>query len=138
MAENLVKVVLDTNIIVSAIGFGGKPHQILVGVLQEKIKAVTSSILLAELEEVLTKKLLLSKENILLTLEEVKNVFIVVQPKKTINAVRDAEDNRVLEAAVEGSCDYIITGDKELLKLGKWKKISILTAAQFLEIKNIF
>lgn len=138
MAENLVKVVLDTNIIVSAIGFGGKPQQILVKVLQEKIKAITSSILLAELEEVLTKKLPLSKENILLTLEEIKNVFIVVQPKKTINAVRDEEDNRVLEAALEGGCSYIITGDKELLQLGKWKKISILTADQFLGIKNIF
>lgn len=138
MAENLVKVVLDTNIIVSAIGFGGKPQQVLIGVLQEKIKAVTSSILLAELEEVLTKKLPLSKEDILLTLEEIKNVFIVVQPKKTVNAVRDEEDNRVLEAALEGGCSYIITGDKELLQLGKWKKISILTADQFLGIKNIF
>lgn len=138
MAENLVKVVLDTNIIVSAVGFGGKPQQILVGVLQEKIKAVTSSILLAELEEVLTKKLPLSKADILLALEEIKNVFIVVQPKKTINAVRDEEDNRVLEAALEGGCSYIITGDKELLQLGKWKGISILTASQFLGITNIF
>ncbi len=52
--------------------------------------------------------------------------------------VRDRDDNRVLEAAVEGDCDFIITGDRDLLELCKYKKIKIITPAQFLaEVDNI-
>ena len=70
--ESQLRVVLDTNILVSAIAFGGKPKEVLLLVTQEKIQAVTSSTLLAELEETLTKILFLSKDNIKLALEEIK------------------------------------------------------------------
>ncbi len=51
-----IKVTLDTNILISAVGFGGIPKNILKLVLEDKIKAVTTNILLAELEDVITKK----------------------------------------------------------------------------------
>lgn len=60
--ENRVKVVLDTNILISAIIFGGKPNQVLLLVLKDKIQAITSPILLAELREVLNKKFPLSEK----------------------------------------------------------------------------
>lgn len=50
-----------------------------------------------------------------------------------MNVTKDKDDNRVLEAAVEGGCQFVITGDKELLELKKYKKIQILTAEEFLE-----
>lgn len=58
------------------------------------------------------------------------------------NHIRDEDDNRVLEAAIEGKCNFIVTGDKDLLELGKYKrslrlrlkKIQILTPAQFLDL----
>ncbi len=129
---NLVRVVLDTNILISAIAFGGKPAQILIDILRGTILGITSPILLAELQEVLTKKFPLSKEDIDLFLQELKESFIVVQPKEIINTVRDADDNRVLEAAIEGNCDYIVTGDKDLLVLKNYKKVEIVTAEEFL------
>lgn len=132
MAENRVRVVLDTNILVSAIGFGGKPAQILLLAVAEKIQVIVSAILLAELEEILNKKLVLSKEELQLVLEEIRDSFEIVQPQKTIEIVRDEDDNRVLEAAVEGNCDFIITGDKDLLDLKKYRKIKIVTAEEFL------
>ena len=136
MVENPVKVVLDTNILLSAIGFGGKPAEILSLVLKERITAVTSPILLAELEEALRKVLPLSKNDIELILDEIDDEFETVLPRFSIKTSRDEDDNRVLEAAVEGNCEYIITGDKDLLTLKKYKNIKILTAEQFLlEIK---
>lgn len=133
MEKRLLKVVLDTNILFSAIGFGGKPYQILLKVVGEEIEAITSHILLAELQEVLSKKLPLSEEDLQYTLENIKESFTIVQPRKTINIVKDEDDNRVLEAAVEGRCQYIVTGDKELLRLSSFKNIAILTAWQFLQ-----
>ena len=120
-AENQPRAIIDTNILLSAIAFDGKPAQILFLVLDEKIEAITSSVLLAELEETLVKVLHLSKDNVELILDEIRNEFSIVQPKTSIKISRDEDDNRVLEAAIEGNCDYIITGDKDLLDLGSYK-----------------
>lgn len=133
MGENLVRAVLDTNILISAIAYGGKPLQILSLVIENQILAVTSPILLAELREVLSKKFLtLSSVDTELTLYQIGEKFITINPKTALNIVKDEDDNRVLEAAVEGKCNYIITGDKELLELGTFKEINIVTADQFL------
>lgn len=129
--ENL-KVVLDTNILISAIAFGGKPKEVLNLVLDEKIIAATSPILLAEFQEVYNKNFPLKFVDFELTLERIEEIFKMVKPKRSLKIVRDEDDNRVLEAAVEGNCSYIITGDKDLLDLKKFKKIKILTSEQFL------
>ncbi|MBI2007275.1 MAG: putative toxin-antitoxin system toxin component, PIN family [Candidatus Blackburnbacteria bacterium] len=126
------RVVLDSNILISAFVYGGKPEQILRLILEKQIDGFTSSPLLSELFEVLIKKFHFSLEKIQVFEQKIKKNFLVVYPEKTVHVVKDEDDNKVLEVAVEGGCDFIITGDKELLRLGKWKGISILTADQFL------
>lgn len=131
-AGNPVKVVLDTNILISAIGFGGKPREIFLLVLSKKIIAVSSSIMLAELEEVVSKKFPRLEYDFHRVSRRINRRFKIVRPRVSLNVLRDEDDNRVLEAAKEGKCDYIITGDKELLKLKSFKNISIITVEQFL------
>lgn len=131
MAAN-PKVVLDTNVIISAVGFGGKPGQVFLMALEEEILAVTSETLLAEVQEILIKKLAMSSSDVELTMAEIEDKFQVIAPKKSLHIVRDEDDNRVLEAALEGNCDFIVTGDRDLLDLGKYKNIKILTAEEFL------
>jgi len=137
MAENPVRIVLDTNIIVSAIIFKGKPLQVLDLILRERSKAVTSPILLAELKEILTKKFQLPKYEFELVIKNIEDIFEIIQPKISINVLRDEDDNRVLEVAVEGKCDYVITGDKDLLVLGKYKNLKIVNSDQFLNLNLI-
>lgn len=132
-AENRIKVVLDTNILISGIGFKGNPRAILALVLDNKIIVITSQVLLAELREVILKKFSKLETQLLIIEKQIKEKFIVVQPKRTLNVVRDKDDNRVLEAAVEGNCGFIITGDQDLLELGKYGTIKIVTPTQFLE-----
>lgn len=132
MARKL-RAVLDTNILISAIVYKGKPRQVLDLALEENIEAFTSPILLAELTEALTKKFSLTLREISTIEEQIKDIFEIVYPKKTLHVQRDEADNRVLEAAVEGKCDYIVTGDKELLELNKYKSIKIVNAYQFLK-----
>ena len=129
-----IRAVLDTNIIVSAVIYKGKPREVLELAFVESIKAFISPTLLAELTETLTKKFSLSSEEIDLTEQEIKDVFEIVYPTITLHIQKDEDDNRVLEAAVESKCQYIITGDKELLGLGSYQKIKILTASQFLDV----
>ena len=132
--ENLVKVLLDTNILVSAIVFGGKPEQILHLILEEEFLAITSPVLLAELKEVLNKKFPPRETDFKLTIKNIEEIFKTIQPKKTINILNDNDDNRVLEAAIEGNCKYIVTGDKELLSLKSYQGVKIVTAGEFLKL----
>lgn len=131
-AKSRFRVILDTNIIISGVGFGGKPRNILKLVLDKKIRAYTSSVLLAELEDVINKKFPELSHNFERINKQIRKRFKIVKPKKSLHIVKDEDDNRVLEAAVEGKCNYIVTGDKELLDLGSFKEIKILTADQFL------
>lgn len=134
MVKKPVKVILDTNVIISALVFGGKPEKVFELVLNKQVKAYVSPILLAELIETLIKKFRFTQEKIQKTERIIKNNFFMIQPYESLNILKDTDDNRILEAAVEGECDYIITGDKELLKLGSFKKIKILTSGQFLRL----
>jgi len=132
MAANPIKIVLDTNILISGIGFGGKPREILHFILDDKIEVITSPVLLAELEDVINKKFPKLAYSFALIGEQIKGKFKIVNPKKSFLVSRDNDDNRVLEAAVEGRCSYIITGDKDLLDLKTFKNIKIVTPDIFL------
>lgn len=131
--ENPVKIVLDTNILISAFGFGGKPREIFLLTLKKKIQGVISLVLLAELNEVILKKFPKLEPQLSLIEKQIKDKFLVVKPGKILNIVKDEDDNRVLEAAMEGNCNYIVTGDKELLELQSFRGIKIITADQFLK-----
>ncbi len=132
MAANPIRVILDTNILISGIGFGGKPREILHLILDDKIDATTSPMLLAELEDVINKKFPKLAYGFALISKRIQDKFKIVNPKKSLLISRDEDDNRVLEAAFEGKCDYIITGDKDLLDLKIYKNIKIVTPDTFL------
>src|SRR3989344_5499164 len=134
MAKKPPKVVIDTNILVSALIYGGKPQQIVDLVFDKRIFAVASPILLAELTETLIKKFKFDSIRIKQLEKITRKNLQVVHPNKTIQILIDEDDNRVLEAADEGNCDYIVTGDNDLLILGKYKNIKIVTADEFLSI----
>lgn len=77
-----VRITLDTNIIVSAIGFGGKPREILLLCLENKVKAVISQILIAELQEVISKKFPELNYKLDQIQRRIDKKFEKVQPKK--------------------------------------------------------
>lgn len=136
-ASSNVKVLFDTNILVSGLGFSGKPRQILNFALNRKltqIRGVTSPVLLAELADVVNKKFPKLAVPHKTAVVKIRKKFEVVEPKKSVNVVRDDDDNRVLEAAVEGQCNFIITGDKDLLELKIYRGIKIVTASEFLSL----
>ena|SRR5258708_1818894 len=134
MPISLHKVVLDTNVLIFAIIFGGRPREVLDLVINYKIKAFTSPILVGEMIEVLTKKFGFEDSKIKKLENQIREDFEIVYPIQELDILRDNDDNRVLEAALEGHCDFIISGDKELLELKEFMNIKIVTIDQFLKL----
>jgi putative PIN family toxin of toxin-antitoxin system len=131
----VLRVVLDTNVLISAILFGGKPRQILEKAIRGEIRLCLSEPILEELKGVLQRaKFDYSPEMIQVIVTELAGIADFVNPSETINVVlKDPEDNRILECAVEAEANYIITGDFHLLKLNRYLDIEVLNAVAFLE-----
>lgn len=131
-----MRAVIDTNVLISAIFWPGKPKQLLNQVRRGKITFITSEILLAELKEVLTredKPFKLSKEEADRVLMSIRQLAEIVAPHSVVTRCRDEADNRVLECAADGRADWIVTGDAHLLNLEIFEGIEIVTVANFLK-----
>jgi putative PIN family toxin of toxin-antitoxin system len=130
-----VRVVFDTNILFSATGWRGNPHHCVELARVQKVEAFTCAELMQELAEKLELKLAFSPEQTSETLADYLGFISVVQIPKVLNAVpRDAEDNAVLETAIEAGAAFIVTGDDDLLSLKNFRGIKILRATEFLEL----
>jgi putative PIN family toxin of toxin-antitoxin system len=128
-------VVFDTNILFSATGWRGKPFECVEQARTGKIQAVTCAELMDELAEKLELKFGFSPEQSAETIARYLRFFSMVKIPKVLNAVpRDADDNAVLECAIEGKAGFIVSGDKDLLELKNFRGIEIVRASGFLEI----
>ena len=128
-----MKVVADTNILVSALIFpGGPPEGFYRLALEGRITLVTSPPLLAELGRVLTEKFGWQGERTEEALEQLIRLAEIVHPDQVITDIEaDPADNRVLEAAATGNVTAIVSGDQHLLALGVWRGVPIQTPAVF-------
>jgi putative PIN family toxin of toxin-antitoxin system len=128
-----VRVVADTNVLVSALLFGGSSEQIFLAGLRGEIQLITSLPLLNELERVLKKKFKLDTGLVGEILEEVKDVMEIVETISRIDVIsHPEEDNRVLECAIDGRAEIIVTGDtKHILPLREYRGIKILSPSEF-------
>lgn len=126
-----LRVVFDTNTRVSAIVFKGTPLQAIEHASAPHFEQLISDILFTELKNVLENKFQSRGIAIDLELSEIRRQSILVHPLETISGCRDSDDNRVLECAIAGSADLIVSGDRDLLVLGDFRGIRILTARAF-------
>jgi putative PIN family toxin of toxin-antitoxin system len=130
-----VRVVADTNILVSALLFGGTSEQVFLAGLRGEIQILSSLPLLKEFEKVLKEKFKLSIHLVREIIEEVREVAEIVDVSSHIKAISNPdEDNRVLECAVDGKADFIVTGDtRHILPLKEYGGIKILSPSEFLK-----
>ena len=129
-----MRVVLDTDILISAFVFpGGPPEDVLRAALEGRIELVTSPPLLAEFGRVLSSKLGWELAFAEETVAQVARIGTVVRPKERVSGIADdPDDDRVLEAASSARADVIVSGDRHLLSLRTWRGIEVEKATQFL------
>jgi len=121
-------VVLDTNVIVSAIIYGGNPQDILQAAVLKRIDVFISESLVAELQDVFQRPQFgLSIQFVQNAIAEFTTVAEWVVPQKHHDLIKDdPADNLILDCAVAAEADYLVTGDKQLLRLGKCGKVIIV------------
>lgn len=130
----MIRLVIDTNVYISALMFGGLPGSLLDLVFLQSFVTVISADLLDELDEKLRLKFELSPEDAATVLDRIAGIAQVVHPEKTLHVIReDPDDDRVLECAVSGKADYIVTGDRHLLRLAEYRGIRIVRVREFLD-----
>ena len=134
------RIVLDTNVLISAILFGGPPKEALSRVISGAVDCSLSLAILDELRDVIGRpKFGFSPEQSLNILEELHAVCDIISPSIRINVVTaDPDDNRILECAVESKAAFVITGDRHLLDLVEFRGIQIVTpTAYFGKLKEM-
>jgi len=129
----ILRVVADTNILISALMFGGLPGSFLDLALMNAFTLVTSPALLGELDEKLSTKFLVSPEDAANIRSKLEEIASLVHPRTILKLIDDdPDDNRVLECAAEGNADAIVSGDRHLLRLGSLGSIPIVRVRNFL------
>lgn len=129
------RVVLDTNIFISAILYGGNPRKVVNLAVTELIEVYISLELLEELGRVLRGKFTLGSFEIDTIISEIKDFAEIATPQVRLQVIKeDPSDDKVLECAAEAKARFIISGDKHLLNLGNFRGIKIVNPAEFLRV----
>jgi putative PIN family toxin of toxin-antitoxin system len=129
------RVVLDTNVLISAVLFNGPPRAILELVIGGSVHCSLSLALLDELRDVLERpKFRFSAEQALQVVEELHAVCDIVDPATRVSVVTaDPNDNIILECALESKADIIVSGDQHLLALAEFKGIQIVSPSDYMK-----
>ena len=129
-----MRVVLDTNVIVSALNFPGNERLVLELALRGRFELCLSRFILEEVAGVLTRKFDWDEERAAQVLQGIENAAIVIDPPRLPELIEGGHaDNRILECAAAASADYLVTGDRRhLLPLGEHRGAGIVNAPRFL------
>jgi putative PIN family toxin of toxin-antitoxin system len=129
----MLKVLLDTNVIVSGLNFpASNPAKILIMVASGEIANFTSGHIFNEARRILADKFFWTREEVDAAEVWLKTFSKSVNPQSRISVIADDPDNRILECAVEGQTDFIISGDHHLTDLENYQGIKIVDPATFL------
>ncbi len=135
-AARLLRVVLDTNVLFSALAFpaDSPPSKVLSLVLNGNVRAFVSPFIVDELERNLRDGARWDEERLLALRRRLRSVVTVVRPRVRLQVIKRLDaDNRILECAVAADADILITGDlRDLRPLGSFRDTEILTPREFL------
>lgn len=130
-----MKVVFDTNIFISALVIpNSKAEQAIIKIIEGSDTLLLSKEIMGEILSVLSIKFHRDREAISHVAFYLSDLARMIKPTRKIRLFKDDPDNRILECAVSGRADVIVTGDKEILKLGEYKGTKITSLKDYLEM----
>ncbi|OGC08020.1 putative toxin-antitoxin system toxin component, PIN family [candidate division WOR-1 bacterium RIFOXYD2_FULL_36_8] len=128
------KVVLDTNVYISAILFGGIPQKIIAFARNKKIIIISSDYILWEIQKVLRDKFNIPNDHLYKIEQDILKLTQLTYVSSKVNKItKDPTDNMILSSAIDGNASFIVTGDKHLLEIGFFKNIKITTPFNFIK-----
>jgi putative PIN family toxin of toxin-antitoxin system len=129
-----MKLVLDTNIFISSFFWGGNPRKLMTRIIDGEDTLFISNEILHEVFSVMARpKFNVSHRQITHFINSIEEISCRVIPLGIIQGVcRDSDDDKILECAVLGNVDFIISGDSDLLSLKEFQEIPIITASEYI------
>ena len=129
-----MKVVFDTNILVSALVFpGGRADIALRRIIEGADQLLLSKPILDELLGILARKFSRDTEELAHVAVFLSDLSISVKPRRKLAALADEPDNRILECAVTGGAHVVVTGDKAMLALKNFRKVRLPSLSTYLD-----
>jgi len=131
----VTKIVLDTNVLISAFGWKGSPFRVMQKCVEGVCRLYVSTAILQEMKKVLCyEKFNFSRSEIDGFISLVSETATFVEPGIVLDIIQnDPSDNRILECAVAANCDYIVSGDRHLLEIRQFENIRIVSPDNFLK-----
>lgn len=129
----MLRVCIDSNVYISAVAFDGKPNLIIDMALDKKFHLITSSAILNEVERNLLGKMKVDVNKVETFLDDILEVASIFEPIGQIKLIPHPKDTLVLETAILGKADILVTGDKrDLLTLKVFQGVEIEPPSVFL------
>lgn len=129
-----MKIVIDTNVVISGAFFGGHPRAVLDAVLDGAVSASATADIISEYTEI-AREMITRKQG--RYQKELLDAFIgkmeMIEPHSDFHLSRDPDDDKFINCANDAKALYIVSGDKDLLVLERFKDIEIVTAKEFCE-----
>ena len=127
-----MRIVVDTNVIISGVFFGGAPAEVLKAIVTNKVTACASKQIVEEYIEIVNEMISrkqgrLNSDILLMLIESLE----MIKPKTHIEISRDPDDDKFIECAKDADALYIVSGDKDLLVIKQYENIKIITAKEF-------
>ncbi|MGA3295891.1 MAG: putative toxin-antitoxin system toxin component, PIN family [Candidatus Bathyarchaeia archaeon] len=133
-----MKITLDTNVLISALIINGKSRTLLFEIMRRKHELILSKEILEEFTEVsrdLKIRRYVNEEDAAAYLRDLASLARIVQIKSKFSVVKDdPDDDVILRTAHDGNAGYLVTGDKHLVKLKRFRKTRIVTVDEMLRI----
>ena len=130
-----MRIVVDTNVVASAVLFGGKPGALIRFVLTHAVSAVATQEIIAEYQSTIDS--LFQKYNgreLFFSADSIYSAMEIIPAQTRVDVCRDPDDNKFISCAIDGQCYYIVSGDKDLLTLKEYSDVKIVTVAEFFEL----
>lgn len=132
----MVRIVVDTNVVISALVFGGAPRSVLDLAAAGLCECCFSRPIRDEAKRVLIQKFGWAEVRAEAALTTLSSWFKEIKPTEKLAVIKDdPDDDRIVECAVASGAQFIISGDRHLLLLGNFRSIRIMTVREFLDNK---
>ncbi len=129
-----MKIVIDTNVVISGVFFGGYPRRVLDAVLDGKTSASVTAEISAEYVEIAQEMIERKQGHFRRELFAVLlSKMELIAPHSEVHLSRDPDDDKFIACASDAKALYIVSGDKDLLVLKRYQDIEIITAKEFCE-----
>lgn len=127
-----MRIVVDTNVVISGIFFGGVPGRVIESIVRKEIEAYANPEILEEYEEIVDEMIHRKQGKLK---KEVLSRFTarleLIESKTKVEVCRDPDDDKFLSCALDAKALYIVSGDKDLLAIREYDGVEIVTAADF-------